>query len=467
MSSQAYFDNIQSHIIKRLHVAEHSIRVVVAWFTDPVLFDILLSKQKLGVRVEVLMANHRFNHESRLDFEALIQGGGLVQFVGDGDEGSPLMHNKFCIVDEKVLLFGSYNWTRKAQSNHESITIIDDDSALVVDFLQEFASLKAQQAGEGTVQADWGKIVIRLETLLNVIRLEDEEDIEYQVLKTKALLPKEQLPDSLMEVSMLLEAVEKGHYAEAVRKIQAFLNRMKQLVLQSDVEVSALQLEIKALEWQIATLEDEFTELEKLVYQFSVKHSIELGELILMILILKRQIAEAEKDQKAAQEAEKDYSQYKQAHDSNKTKVVNPLRPDEAVFIKDIYRKASKLCHPDKVGADPEQKKVAHQVFIELKDAYEANDLDKVAKIYRDLQQGIYQFGGMVLSQKSKLLQRRTVLLDKREAIEIGIQTLKESEEYQKVVQVGDWDNYFADIKQQLLQQKKECEQKLAGLSAV
>lgn len=464
MSSQAYFDNIQSQIIKRLSLAEHSIRVVVAWFTDPTLFDILLNKQKQGVQVEILMANHRFNHESRLDFEALIQNGAIVEFVGNGNEGSPLMHNKFCIVDEKVLLFGSYSWTRKAQSNHESITIIDDDRALIVDFLQEFASLKSQQTGKGTSQADWGKIVIRLETLLNLIRLEDQEDIEYQVFKTKSLLPKEQLPDSLMEVSSLLEEVEKGHYAEAVKRIQALLNRMKQLVLQSDVEVSALQLEIKALEWQIATLADELTELEKLVYQFSVRHSSELGELILMILILKKQIAEVEKDQETAKEAEKDYSQYRQAHDSNKTKVVNRLRPDEVVFIKDIYRKASKLCHPDKVGADPEQKKVAHQVFIELKDAYEANDMDKVAKIYRDLQQGVYPLGGMVLSDKSKLLQRRTVLFEKRETIEIGIQTLKESEEYQKVVQAGSWDDYFADIKKQLLQQKKEYEEKLASL---
>lgn len=135
MPSQAYFDDIQTQIIKKLDLAEYSIRVVVAWFTEPTLFEILLRKQKKGVKIEVLMANHPFNHQSGLDFETLRQSGAFVAFVGEAAEYAPLMHNKFCIVDDKILLFGSYNWTRKAQSNHESITIIDDDRSLITDFI--------------------------------------------------------------------------------------------------------------------------------------------------------------------------------------------------------------------------------------------------------------------------------------------------------------------------------------------
>jgi predicted nucleic acid-binding Zn-ribbon protein len=45
---------------------------------------------------------------------------------------------------------------------------------------------------------------------------------------------------------------------------------MKQLVVKTDVEVAALQLEMRALEWQITSLEDEHTELEKHIYSVPV-----------------------------------------------------------------------------------------------------------------------------------------------------------------------------------------------------
>jgi len=37
------------------------------------------------------------------------------------------MHNKFCVIDSKTVVTGSYNWTKKAQSNYENITIIKDE----------------------------------------------------------------------------------------------------------------------------------------------------------------------------------------------------------------------------------------------------------------------------------------------------------------------------------------------------
>jgi phosphatidylserine/phosphatidylglycerophosphate/cardiolipin synthase-like enzyme len=185
MKTHAYFENIQTEIIEVLQSAQYQIRIAVAWFTDSQLFDILLTKAKKGVKIELLLANNFINHESSINYEQLNQWGGSVTFIGNDSEKAPLMHNKFCIIDDEILVFGSYNWTRKAQSNHESITIIEGNKDLIIDFNQEFEKIRGRTQ---ETSIDWGKLVIRLETLLNVIRLEDEDDILYQTKKIKILL---------------------------------------------------------------------------------------------------------------------------------------------------------------------------------------------------------------------------------------------------------------------------------------
>ena len=44
MQTQAYFENIQQQIIIELEKAQQSVYIVVAWFTDGRLFDVLVSK---------------------------------------------------------------------------------------------------------------------------------------------------------------------------------------------------------------------------------------------------------------------------------------------------------------------------------------------------------------------------------------------------------------------------------------
>ena len=52
-----------------------------------------------------------------------------------------LMHQKFCIIDSKVVINGSYNWTYYAENhNRENVVILDNP--LVVDFfLQDFSNM--------------------------------------------------------------------------------------------------------------------------------------------------------------------------------------------------------------------------------------------------------------------------------------------------------------------------------------
>ena len=51
------------------------------------------------------------------------------------------MHNKFVIIDEEIVLTGSYNWAKKSTSeNNENVVIISEKSA-VQSFTHEFEKL--------------------------------------------------------------------------------------------------------------------------------------------------------------------------------------------------------------------------------------------------------------------------------------------------------------------------------------
>ena len=115
-----YSRNIQNEILKELFNANKSIRIAVAWSTNDILFQPLLLKSKLGVFVE-LVTNHdeiNISDTNKVSFNKLIEAGGVIHW----NKTNHLMHDKFCIIDDKIVIAGSYNWTNKAENNDESIS---------------------------------------------------------------------------------------------------------------------------------------------------------------------------------------------------------------------------------------------------------------------------------------------------------------------------------------------------------
>lgn len=51
------------------------------------------------------------------------------------------MHHKFMIVDQKMVLTGSYNWTRSAAKYHQENIISIEDEYIASKFLNEFNRL--------------------------------------------------------------------------------------------------------------------------------------------------------------------------------------------------------------------------------------------------------------------------------------------------------------------------------------
>ena len=135
-------NKIQNAIQMELFKAKESIKIAVAWFTNELLLQPLILKLQNGVSVELILNDDEINRggESSLDFTEFLQAGGILRW----NNSKQLMHDKFCIIDNNIVIFGSYNWTNKAEYNEESIAISKCENDTIVFYLKKFESLSSK-----------------------------------------------------------------------------------------------------------------------------------------------------------------------------------------------------------------------------------------------------------------------------------------------------------------------------------
>lgn len=137
MSVSAHFHSIQAELQRALATATNTIFVAVAWFTDEQLFETLLERIAVGVTVVVIIRNDVVNLNARaLSWQRLLDAGGTLYFTPH----QPALHHKFCVLDDKIVATGSYNWTYGARRNRENVLVIDQPD-VVSTFRQEFRVL--------------------------------------------------------------------------------------------------------------------------------------------------------------------------------------------------------------------------------------------------------------------------------------------------------------------------------------
>jgi phosphatidylserine/phosphatidylglycerophosphate/cardiolipin synthase-like enzyme len=118
--NQAHFQDIEDKILTALDEAKVSIKLSVAWFTNKRLINKLLEKQKQGLDIQIIIADDDINRKHSSNF-------GDLKVFKRGRVYGGLMHNKFCVIDNQVVITGSYNWTNRAEfENYENITIEKD-----------------------------------------------------------------------------------------------------------------------------------------------------------------------------------------------------------------------------------------------------------------------------------------------------------------------------------------------------
>jgi hypothetical protein len=136
---EAYFNDIRNKIINVLHNAKSSIKIAMCYFTNAEIASAILEKknfEKEKCLIQILISDNPINRNcSKFDYQDLVHAGCEIYLISDR-----LMHNKFCIVDDKIIMTGSYNWTDNAEGNIENV-VITNQSDLVKLYLKNFSGL--------------------------------------------------------------------------------------------------------------------------------------------------------------------------------------------------------------------------------------------------------------------------------------------------------------------------------------
>ena len=446
MKTEALFENIAERIVSEIRQAKDSIYIAVAWFTNRIIFEALVQKAREGCQVRLMFSNDVINENSSINFNQLSVNSSIVYKVGDGER--ELMHNKFCVIDRCTILSGSYNWTNKAESNFENIVITYDGTSLAEQFIAEFKKIKNRYYPEEAIEKQErefpvDKIIKRLEILKNYVLLEDVDELKKGTSKLKVY-------DFNTDIKTIIRLTDTENFGKAINAIELFINRYQQLTAWKDPEIAALKLEIKNLEYQINAFDNERVEFEKILSDFQHRHSVELGETILEILRLKKILFI--EDEEKFKEAEKDEKEYRGQFELEKETEIFELNDEQKKNLKKKFRKATMLCHPDKFFNESiDIQKQAEIIFKELNEANAKNDIGKVEGLLEQLEKGILKSTkGDALSDKEILKTTIKKLRFRLKQLEKEIMGIKQSDTFQTVMSIQDWDHYFENTKQEL-----------------
>jgi len=292
-------------------------------------------------------------------------------------------------------------------------------------------------------------VIQRLELVKNMIQLGETEALEAQAAQLRSA-------NGAAALHEIADCLSDQRYSDAVARIDEYLQSEAAVQKYQDPRLSALRLEAEALENQLAELESEKAEIEREIHAFNLRHEQELGPILEEILEIqaerKRQRAQEQPDDEEAQAeyewAKEKYEEYSRAVEDAQEEERIELSEEETDELKDLYRSASKECHPDAV--DETQEEEAQELFVELQEAYEQNDLEAVRDIASRVERGAFGSRSEEVGDVEKLEEEVERLQERVEDVEQEIDVLRASEAYQTITDVDDLDAYFADRKERL-----------------
>lgn len=347
------------------------------------------------------------------------------------------------------------------------------------------------------------QILKRLELIKTSIALEDEEIIQLQVTKLQTL-------EIDNEVQAILNLIRHNDYKEVLYHIESYLKHFSGVTIYEDPKTQGLKLELKVLEQKLQELSDKKSDYYNNLNAFYIEYNLQLGKLIQEVLRLnqlrlkkeyedkqkvkdayealqkeKEALAEEMKHadfasfeefmkkmhklqddytknrdefnefdrvKNAYNEAKNDYEEFSNEYAEQLKDVPQELSKEEKKELKESYKKACKMCHPDIVI---EALKDDAQVMMqELNAAYAKNDLQGVKEILKRLETGEGFIATSDSVDDNKILVTKTALLrNKIKKVQDEIKEIQEDENYEMMSNPELWSAYFDEQRKELTSQ--------------
>lgn len=316
-------NSIDESIINYFNTAVYSIWVNVTWFTHKEIFNALLEAKDRGLEVKLSIEDDEINQKCGIEYERII--GRKSCLYKHRKAGNGKNHEKYAIIDDKILIYGSFNYTYNASQNSlESVIVFlsetDHTAKILEDYKQRFLSLNTNPN----------------------VTLYDYDAADYAIATNVTAYK--------MEI-LLLEA----QLSTIEIQCQEFNNFLSWIIAKFDIEFSDLLLLKNSLLEKLSILRFRLTQQES--------DKIALEEL-----------------QSENQKTKERLEQLRESPPSEKF--------EEHEELKKYYREAIILAHPDKYANDESLYNKATTITQKLNEAKANGDIETIKEILNDLKSG-------------------------------------------------------------------------------
>jgi phosphatidylserine/phosphatidylglycerophosphate/cardiolipin synthase-like enzyme len=144
---ETYFspdDSTADAIISYIEQAEESIYFLAYSFTSDEIAEAMLERYSHGVKVVGVFEEGQYYANAGTEYDRLVASGLDVHM--DGNERN--MHHKVIIIDEEIVILGSYNFSRSAEENNDENTLFIHNADIADQFFDEFQRIYSIAPGD-------------------------------------------------------------------------------------------------------------------------------------------------------------------------------------------------------------------------------------------------------------------------------------------------------------------------------
>ncbi len=119
-------DDAGARIAGLVRGAVHSVRFLAFSFTADEIGEAMLERLAAGVPMQGVFDESQLRSNTGSEFDFLHAAGAAVRIDGSRDK----MHHKLILIDDRIVVFGSYNFSRSAEiRNDENVLVLFDEDA--------------------------------------------------------------------------------------------------------------------------------------------------------------------------------------------------------------------------------------------------------------------------------------------------------------------------------------------------
>ena len=133
-------DYVQDSFVELIENAQESINFMAFSFTSDPIGDAVRASAEEDVLVSGVMDTEQVKSNIGTEFDPFSQAG--LDVLLDGNEG--LMHHKVMIIDESIVIFGSYNFTNSAETKNDETLVVIYNEEIAAQFMDEFQRVYSQ-----------------------------------------------------------------------------------------------------------------------------------------------------------------------------------------------------------------------------------------------------------------------------------------------------------------------------------